>query len=278
MYHAANEVIEIKPHEMVISEENSRKLFRWNLALGLLHLATSAVIFGITNQNAVAPVYFFWADSATRGRQDWLPSPQKLFNSKIGYLSGVFLLLAGLDHFLVATVFRESYEGYLVQKRNPFRWIEYSLSASFMHVEIAQLAGIFDIHLLACIFGLTMTTMLFGNEQEVATQHLWNQVEKKSLRPFWIGFVPHVFCWAIICHHFFHGVAYADPPAFVWAIIFILLVLDSTFAVNMWLQQKEIGKWSDYIFGEVIFCVLSLSAKQLLAWLNFGGTEALVPK
>jgi hypothetical protein len=39
--------------------------------------------------------------------------------------------------------------------------------------------------------------------------------------------------------------------------------------------QQEKGKWADYLHGEYVFCVLSLVAKQLLAWLNFGGAKAL---
>ena len=38
---------------------------------------------------------------------------------------------------------------------------------------------------------------------------------------------------------------------------------------------QEKGKWADYLHGEYVFCVLSLVAKQLLAWLNFGGAKAL---
>ena len=41
------------------------------------------------------------------------------------------------------------------------------------------------------------------------------------------------------------------------------------------LTAQEKGKWADYLHGEYIFCVLSLVAKQLLAWLNFGGAKAL---
>eukprot|EP00299_Pterocystis_sp_00344_P016964 c8515_g1_i1.p1 GENE.c8515_g1_i1~~c8515_g1_i1.p1 ORF type:complete len:296 (-),score=56.89 c8515_g1_i1:49-858(-) len=261
--------------ESEISTTDSSKLFKWNISLAVLHVITGAVIFGITDKDAFAPVYYFFSDSDTRGQARWLPTAQHIFNSRIGYLSGVFLLLAGIDHLLVATVLRKHYEIRLARKSNPFRWFEYSISASFMHVEIAQLAGLFDIHLLVAIFGLTMTTMLFGFEQENATAHLWGNPKQKTLRPFWFGCVPHVFGWVIIAHHFFYGVSTGDPPAFVWAIIFILFVLDATFAVNMWLQQKEIGPWRNYIFGEVMFCVLSLTAKQLLAWINFGGTFSI---
>lgn len=59
------------------------------------------------------------------------------------------------------------------------------------------------------------------------------------------------------------------------AIIIILFVLDGSFALNMYLQLKEIGPFSDYLYGEMGYIILSLTAKQLLAWINFGGTESL---
>jgi hypothetical protein len=32
-----------------------------------------------------------------------------------------------------------------------------------------------------------------------------------------------------------------DPPAFVYAIIFILFIIDATFAINQYWQQREVS-------------------------------------
>ena len=50
--------------------------------------------------------------------------------------------------------------------------------------------------------------------------------------------MPHIFGWAIITSYFFDGVSNGDPPNWIWAIIFIEIITDSTFAINMFLQQK----------------------------------------
>lgn len=71
------------------------------------------------------------------------------------------------------------------------------------------------------------------------------------------------------------GQVNGSPPAFVWAIIFILFGLDATFAVVQYLQQKEIGRFKNYLHGEYAFIILSFTSKQLLAWINYGGTNAL---
>lgn len=259
-----------------ISEEQMQKLKRWNIYAAVLHLITGIVLFGITDRDATAVSVTLFQNVEERGNPAlYFPIPRKSYNVILGYFSGVFLLLAAADHFICATFGRRLYEYYLRRSQNHFRWAEYALSASFMHIMIAYLSGITDIHTIYAIYGLTFTTMVFGSEQERNNWRYQGTPEKKSLLPFWYGCIPHIFGWTIICCHFFYAVSKGDPPGFVWAIIFILLILDSTFAINMYLQQKEIGKWRDYYYGELGFMVLSFTAKQLLAWLNYGGTRSL---
>lgn len=261
-----------------VTSEESGTLFKWNLILGLLHLVSGVVLLILTDTKATIPVYSFFSDPDTRGPEEgiWEVAPKLHGNFAVGWWSGISILLSSLDHLLVATVFRKSYEYYLARKVNPFRWIEYSFSASIMHVMIAQLSGVFSVHLLYTVFGFTMVTMIFGYEQEVANQrYMLTGRGSMTIRPFLEGCLPHVFAWSIIFCFFLQGVSQGDAPNFVWAIVFVLFILDGTFPINQWLQQRKIGKWRSYIFGEIVFCILSLVAKQLLAWINFGGTQSI---
>jgi Heliorhodopsin len=57
-----------------------------------------------------------------------LPKQELLFDLRVGPLVGAFLLLAALDHGLVALPpFRARYERCLAAGINPFRWLEYLL-------------------------------------------------------------------------------------------------------------------------------------------------------
>jgi hypothetical protein len=114
------------------------------------------------------------------------------------------------------------------------------------------------------------------------------------------GFVPHLGAWLITLCYFFESVSRGDPPGFVWAIIFIIFFLvraastavccvscaaidvsdvamhvqDNTFAVMLWLQWGEWGIFKEnYVLGEIGFMILSLTSKQLLAWINYGGSQ-----
>ena len=55
-----------------------------------------------------------------------------------------------------------------------------------------------------------------------------------------------------------------------------LFVFFNIFAINMVLQYKKVGRWKDYLYGERVYIILSLSAKTVLCWLIFTGTLAPV--
>jgi hypothetical protein len=44
-----------------------------------------------------------------------------------------------------------------------------------------------------------------------------------------------------------------------------------SFAVNMVLQYRGVGRWKDYLYGERAYIILSFVAKTLLLWLVFIG-------
>ena len=89
------------------------------------------------------------------------------------------------------------------------------------------------------------------------------------------GFVPHLAAWSVVACHFFKGVSDGDPPAFVWAIIFILFSLDACFALVQFLQFKRVKCLRGFARAEFAYIILSLTAKQLLAWIEFGGAQSL---
>lgn len=258
-----------------VNENDSKRLRRFNLGAALLHFVSSMAIFGITDKDAASPVYTFYANDQRGNFSLYGPEPELVGNAVIGYFAAVFLLLAFLDHLIVATILRKMYENQLRHSMNLIRWFEYSFSAALMHVMIAMLSGVMSLHLLLAIFGLTMATMVFGALQELMTWRFQGSPHKKTLLPFWLGCIPHMFGWCIIFSYFFDGVRRGDPPAFVWAIVPIEFIIDASFAVNMFLQQKEFGKWRNYLYGEYAFTILSFTAKSLLAWINFGGTNTL---
>lgn len=183
---------------------------------------------------------------------------------ELAYFSVVFLLLSAIQHGLLAGPLWKTYLAWVREGRNPLRWVEYSLSASVMHIHVSLLCGIYDVHILFLIGGLTAVTMLFGLFAE--------ETRKPSV--FLAGFFPYLFGWVVIACYFFYSVSKSnDVPDFVWSIFFIITILDLSFAVLMGLNIYEQRAFRDFRFTEVGYVVLSLTSKQFLAWMNFYGSK-----
>jgi hypothetical protein len=133
-----------------------------------------------------------------------------------------------------------------------------------MIVLISQITGISDIAALLAIFGINACMILFG-----ALQEKYEKPGNKNLLPFWFGCFAGIIPWiAIVIYVWAPGLT-VSPPGFVYGIIVSLFIFFNCFAVNMILQYKKVGPWRDYLFGEKVYIILSLTAKALLAWQVF---------
>jgi hypothetical protein len=138
-----------------------------------------------------------------------------------------------------------------------------------MIVVIAMLTGMYDAISLVLMFSLNAMMILFGWMME-----LHNQTTKKTDWTSYIfGCIAGIIPWiAIACYLAFAGEGEFKAPTFVYWLFFSMFIFFNTFAVNMVLQYKKVGKWSDYTYGEKMYIILSLLAKTALAWQVWAGT------
>ena len=192
-----------------------------------------------------------------------------LFDLPIAVGVAVFLFLSAIFHWvIISPPFYDRYLAGLGQNRNFFRWVEYSLSSSVMIVLIAALTGIADIAALIALFGVNASMIFFGALQEKYEE------PGGSLLSFWLGCIAGITPWIAITVYLVSPMSDANPPGFVYGIFFSLFFFFNTFAINQWLQYRQVGKWRDYLYGERTYILLSLLAKSLLAWQVFAGTLA----
>jgi hypothetical protein len=238
-----------------------------NVGLAALHAGQALVILLLANDFSL-PVTGAFLDGPP-GVTD-LPPRQTLFEVPLGPAVAAFLLLAALDHALVAAPRVNTwYERNLVREINPARWAEYSLSASLMVVLIAMLTGISDITALVAVFGVNVAMILFGWLMERVNA----PGERVDWLPFAFGCVAGAVPWIVIAIAIVGSeVEHGGPPAFVYGIFVSLFVLFFSFAVNQALQYRRVGRWRNYLFGEWGYLVLSLVAKSALAWQLFANT------
>jgi len=228
----------------------------------VLHAGQAAVILALSN-NFTLPVTINFLD----GPPGTKPATNNLYDLRIGPLVAAFLLLAALDHGLMAAPrIHRWYERNLAIERSPARWWEYSLSASLMIVLIAMLTGISELSALIALFGVNAAMIMFGLAMERANRSgrpvIW--------RPFVFGCIAGAVPWiAIAIQIGYSQNQTGNVPGFVFGIFASLFVLFNSFALNMFLQYRRSGPWRNYLFGERGYLVLSLVAKSLLAWQVF---------
>jgi hypothetical protein len=242
------------------SEQRFRQLRIWNIVVGLI-LAVQAVMIAVLTNDFSLPVIGTFME----GPPGTAPGMQELFSIPTGW--GVFAFMAisaGALLIIASPPVFPWYKRNLLQNRNYGRWIEYFFSSSIMIVLIAQICGISDIAALLAIFGINACMILFGLLMEK-----YEEPGKANWLSFWFGCFAGIIPWiAIVVYVWAPGID-ASPPGFVYGIIASLFVFFNCFAVNMVLQYKKVGPWRDYLFGEKVYIILSLTAKALLAWQVF---------
>jgi hypothetical protein len=240
---------------------------RWvNVAMGFFHAAQGVLILLLANDFSLPVTATFLTGPPGAAE----PELFHLFDIRIAWGVATFVFLSALAHWLIASpgIFGW-YVNNLKRDRNYARWIEYSLSSSAMVVLIAMLPGITDIAALGALFGLNAAMILFG----LLVEH-YERPGHTSWLSYWFGVMAGAVPWILITFYIWSPGTDASPPAFVYGIFFSLFVFFNSFAVNMVLQYRKIGKWSDYVYGEQAYIILSLVAKSALAWQVFAGTLA----
>ncbi|MFZ0013781.1 MAG: heliorhodopsin HeR [Acidimicrobiia bacterium] len=247
-----------------VTEERLQGLRNWNIGLTLLHLAQAVLIVLLAGDFAITVTSSFPEGPPGTAQ----PAPTPLFDVPIGWAVAIFLGLAALDHLLTATVSRPTYEQDLRRGINRFRWVEYSFSATLMVILIGFYSGITGINTIIAIAGANVAMILFGWIQELMNPP---GRARTTMLPFWFGTLVGLAPWAAIV---INVVGSESVPGFVYGIVVAQFLFFFSFGLNQWLQYREIGRWSDYAFGEKTYLVLSLVAKTVLAWQIFAGSLA----
>jgi hypothetical protein len=255
-------------------EQQVDRLRIYNIVAGSLHLL-QAIGFAVVLTMLSTQVMFAVTADYLAGPPGVPIPPERVtvFEVNIGIGVVVFLALSAVFHFLISSPwFFGRYKNGLLQSRNYFRWTEYSLSSSIMIWLILAINGVTDIAALFSVFAVNAAMVLFG-----ALQEKYEQPGSGGLLPFIFGSMVGIVPWILILIYFLRPGSANEvvAPGFVVGIVISLFLFFNTFAINQWLQYKQIGKWKSYLQGERTYITLSLVAKTALAWQVFSG--AIIP-
>lgn len=255
-------------------EKKFKKLVNFNLIMGFLHFIQSGIML-ILSTSVIQKISQFKPNiiqnylSYNSQTNSLEPATRSLFDLPFGILTASFLFISAIFH-LIIYLNKEKYIEGLKKNINRFRWFEYSISSSIMMVLIATLFGIYDIVSLMLIFAANAIMNIFGLIMEEMNS-LKIRDGKVNWEPFVYGAIIGIVPWISILIYIFGTGNFDMIPWFVWAIIITYFVSFNSFAINMILQYKKIGKWKDYLYGERMYIILSLIAKTILAWLVLFG-------
>lgn len=244
-----------------------QKLRTLNLIAGFLHLIQGVAVLVLSKTFNLAVSGSYLAFNPLTQKLE--PTTKNLFEISLPLLVAAFFFLSAAAHFIIATVYYKKYSADLKKSLNIARWVEYSISASVMMSAISLLVGIYDAMSLIMIFSLVAIMNLLGLVMEIHNQ----TTKKTNWISFWLGCFAGVIPWVVIAFYMWLGAdSGSKAPDFVYWIFVSIFVFFNCFAINMYLQYKKIGPWKDYLYGELVYIILSLVAKSLLAWQVFAGT------
>ena len=254
---------------MTIDQATERKLGNlriWNIVVGLI-LAVQTVFMAVLTNSFSLPVTATFME----GPPGSAAALHHIWDIRTGWGVFLFMAISALALLLIASpMIFPWYKRNLLHSRNYGRWIEYFFSSSIMIVLISQICGISDIAALLAIFGINACMILFG-----ALQEKYEKPGKAGWMPFWFGSFAGIIPWIAIAIYVISPGVSASPPGFVYGIIVSLFVFFNCFAINQVLQYKKVGPWRDYLYGEKVYIILSLTAKSLLAWQVFANVLVL---
>ena len=169
---------------------------------------------------------------------------EETFNDEfyVVYLPIAFSTITFLFHASLASCLKGSYDYQLSVFRQPYRWIEYSITASIMMVNVLLLNNVTDLFILSGIVLLTVSYNSFGGAMEYPSPKEW---------------APRLWFYTVSTL----GFAYAFTVTFLYYYR----------AISPWLELENDGytcaSWGD-LFGYVQIIVWGLFASYLTFPIN----------
>jgi hypothetical protein len=262
-------------------EASEKNLWKWNIAMAILHGIQAIIVLamGLTNSKLKEFKIPFTTSFTNWDKGYPVPAVQVYSSMPLVPVTSGFAFMSSIAH-IVVLCYWQRYLDDLRRGRNVFRWFEYAASSSLMIALIAQLFGIYDVVTLSMIIACNASMNFFGLLHETT-----NEASKPN-EVDWSAFIFGCFAglapWAAIFAAIAGLPSVSRVPAFVWALLFVYLFFFNTFPINMILQYRNVGWWSDkywgwsgagYYQGERVYQILSLVSKSLLLWLVVGGAN-----
>lgn len=236
----------------------------WNVLAATLHLAQAIALFVLAGLNTRTLSVFNTVMTGRPGSNTTLYEHHELLIQPI-FVGASFATMSALAHLFIAS----NMSSIIASRRNPWRWAEYSISASTVLISICVFSGVSDVYAILNACGCTVAMILFGDMSDRYVGLLRKQQKEPNpmewYRAFVYGCIVGIIPWAAIFASFFQSIA-ASPtqvPWFVYSIVFTLFFQFMCFGVVHLLQLMG---WLSFEQAEWTYVLLSLMSKSSLSW------------
>lgn len=271
----------ITPPVVEIDDHHESRLKRLNLLMAFVHTIL-AVVTAVSTRNfdLRAPVFRvvitinYTLNHAENVEMLRKSNASDLFDVKmeplssglpIAWLTLAFFVFTAIAHLCAAVVYPAMYFSFIKRKCNPFRWVEYSLTASLMWLVLAQAFAFVDANALALSTAMIALTMASGLQCEYVARPVDSFTWSVPLTHRLLFLLPGTLLYATasvtLLVALFGGVSGTLPNFVLPMVLGQLALFESFAAVILWQQCRPPSMW---IYGEYANQWLSLFSKALL--------------
>lgn len=239
---------------------------------------TLAAITPTTEQRYSMPLYsnFAAARPMAPSYKDWEQHSHVVTHFAISYLSLIYNGTGFFKHFLSCTWVRTFLHIQIEDGHNRARAIEYFFSYGIMHVQVAWICGVLDLHMLCAIFGIVSAVIILGYFAQWHNSSKKRSAEGGHAESLCLGAYLYSIQWTIVTSYLFYSYQHTEaaPPFVVIAWAF-LTALDGITCVVIYGQLHKIGFFRDAFACEACYLVLGFLNKACITWIVYGGIQQL---
>lgn len=199
------------------------------------------------------------------------PAATAVLDVDLRGMIAIIMVLSAILPALYLTKLKKRYQAALKGRFLPWRWAGIAATFSLMTLVVSLLSGANELFTLKLIAGATVLSGVLGWLAE-KQNNKGAELEKNSfIMAVFAGLLP----WLLIAGYAVSTVIYGmvSAPWYVYALYVIVLGGTVALLINQWKQYRRVGRWSDYIYAERNYVLISLLTTVLFAAVLIAGLQ-----